>query len=83
MELSDRKLCNFTHFLSYFFKINSLELIWGQNPELPKNRSILHYLCLNGHVHLIKQLLAEIPQVDLNIGDLDGTPPIALALKKR
>jgi ankyrin repeat protein len=80
-EIDRRRICTFTLFLAYFHKMQELEQIGAQNPDFPKRRSILHYLCLNGHIHLTKQLLREIPSLDLNIGDMDGTPPVALAIK--
>jgi ankyrin repeat protein len=44
---------------------------------------VLHYICLYGHLFLLKTVLKALPEIDINLQDLDGTTPIVLAFKNK
>ena len=45
----------------------------------------MNYLCLNGHLHLLKDLLSSLPPdpTILNIPDTDGTTALILAFNNK
>lgn len=78
------KELHFVHFIAYFNKCTTLEFLSSTN-SYPKSRSLVHYLCLNGHLHLLKDLLSSIPPDGklLSQPDSDGTTPLILAFKNK
>ncbi|CDW79052.1 leucine rich repeat family protein [Stylonychia lemnae] len=73
---------SFVHFIAFFNQLSSLDQIQKMN-SYPKYRSILHYLCLYGHLHLLKDVLRACPKINLNQIDQDGTSPLILAFKNK
>jgi len=57
--------CSFVHFLAYFGKFSGLGAL-AKNTSYPKQRNVLHYICLNGHTYLLKELLRVCPQFNIN-----------------
>jgi ankyrin repeat protein len=52
--------CSFVHFLAYFNKLQSVDAL-SKLTNFPKSRTVLHYLCLNGHTQLLKNVLETCP----------------------
>lgn len=65
-EIRACKQVRFVHFIAYFGKIKSIDEL-SKNNSLPKTRSIMHYLALNGHLHLFKDFIKACPQINLNL----------------
>ena len=74
--------CRFIHFLAHFNKVENAEQFLKMN-IYPKQRIVLHYIALNGHLHLMRDILKAFPCININQCDDDGTPPIILAIKNK
>jgi ankyrin repeat protein len=73
---------SFIHFLCFFTKSWSLDTLTTAL-SFPKERSLVHSLCQNGHLHLLKEYLQSVPHDAsiLNKPDADGSTPLTLAFK--
>ena len=81
-ELDRNRQTRFVHFFAYFNRLVSLvEVVRGG--IFPKGRSILHYICLYGHVHILQDVTNCLPSSDCNQLDDDHTVPLHLALKNK
>lgn len=67
-DINIRSACSFTHFLAYFHKVQDLSELCNLK-VLIKERSVLHYITLNGHLHLLKHLMKHIKGLDVNHAD--------------
>lgn len=76
--------CKFIHFICYFNALTSIDQLQRLS-IYPKNRQILHYICLYGHLHLLKDMMRTFPlnSLNLNVKDEDSTTPLVLAFKNK
>jgi hypothetical protein len=49
----------------------------------PKNRSIVHFFAVNGHLYLFKELMVYCEYIDVNAEDSEKSTPFILAMKNK
>ena len=87
LDVADRNGDSFLHQSLFFSAKNVLRLLLDHGASLtPRNaagRSILHYAALYGDLETLQILLStDLGGLDPDVLDLDGSPPIQLALKR-